>query len=172
MQAYAPRLYAYYGQTLNALLESDRRLKPNFDKNVFGAAMFNLGPKVFTFPHKDHQNLAWGWCSVTAMGDFDPREGGHLVLWDLGVMIEFPSGSTILLPSAILVHSNISIREGETRYSFAQFSAGGLFRWVECGMQPQHVFESAGGQLRGGADRWREGVAMYSTWSELVEDNE
>lgn len=148
-------------------MEADARLRVNFANNVFGAAEFNLGPRVITRPHKDHQNLAWGWCGVTALGDFDPRKGGHLVLWDLRMMVEFPPGSTILIPSAVIQHSNVDIQPGETRYSFTQFSAGGLFRWVECGMMSLGDFESLGGTLGDGKERWKEGISMYSTWDEL-----
>ncbi|KAJ3886728.1 hypothetical protein GG344DRAFT_69418 [Lentinula edodes] len=41
--------------------------------------------------------------------------GGHLVLWDLGLVIRFPPGSTILFPSSLITHSTIPIQEGETR---------------------------------------------------------
>ncbi|KAF8139523.1 hypothetical protein K438DRAFT_1785611 [Mycena galopus ATCC 62051] len=85
--------------------------------------------------HVDGLNLAWGWCSITALGNFDADYGGHLVLWDLKLVIRFPAGSTILLPSATLRHSNVGIAEEETRYSFTQFSAAGLFRWVDNGFK-------------------------------------
>lgn len=75
------------------------------------------------------QNLAFGWCAITALGDYDPTLGGHLVLWDLGIIIEFPPGSTILIPSACIKHSNISIQPHETRYSIVQYAAGDLFKW-------------------------------------------
>ncbi|KAH9848498.1 hypothetical protein C2E23DRAFT_739360 [Lenzites betulinus] len=170
MQAYAPRLYAHYSRTLDALVASSPSMKPNFQNNVFGAAYFNLGPRVVTLRHKDFQNLAWGWCSVTAMGDFNPSLGGHIVLWDLNMMIEFPPGSTILIPSALLLHSNIAIQPGETRFSLTQFSAGGLFRWVECDFRSQYQYEQAGGVLPSGQDRWNQGISMYSTWAELCVD--
>ncbi|KAJ7583710.1 hypothetical protein C8J56DRAFT_893383 [Mycena floridula] len=57
----------------------------------------------------------------------------HFVLWDLGLVIEFPPGSSILLMSATLEHSNTLIQPGETRCSLVQYSATGLFRWVENG---------------------------------------
>jgi hypothetical protein len=63
-----------------------------------------------------------------------------LVLWDCHLVVEFPPGSTILLPSAILAHSNLAVSPGETRYSFTQYTAGGLFRWVENGFQKSADF--------------------------------
>ncbi|KAJ7654162.1 hypothetical protein B0H17DRAFT_1214488 [Mycena rosella] len=56
---------------------------------------------------------------------------GHLVLWDLKLVIRFPPGSTILILSAILRHSNVLIQANETRYSFTQFTTAGLFCWVD-----------------------------------------
>ena len=82
-------------------------------------------------------------CAVTAFGDFNPENGGHLILWECGLVIEFPPGSTILLPSAIISHSNIKIAQNERRYSFTQYTAGGIFRWVENGFQKADVFRDA-----------------------------
>ncbi|KAJ7289612.1 hypothetical protein C8J57DRAFT_1046897, partial [Mycena rebaudengoi] len=51
--------------------------------------------------------------------------------------LSFPPGSTILIPSAMIFHSNISIAaKGETLYFFTQYTTGSLFRWV------QHRFQS------------------------------
>jgi hypothetical protein len=48
-------------------------------------------------------------------------------------LIEFLPSSTILIPSALLTHSNTPIRENEKWYSIAQYAAGALFMWVENG---------------------------------------
>ena len=52
-------------------------------------------------------------------------------------MVEFPPGSTatVLIPSAILSHSNVEIGENERQYSVVQCAAGGLFRWVDNGFR-------------------------------------
>ncbi|KAJ2999325.1 hypothetical protein NUW54_g6950 [Trametes sanguinea] len=135
-QLFAPRLYDYYEDSMNALYLQDPSLRPNFTNNVFAAVTFNLGRRTISYTHLDHLNLPWGWCAITAVGNFDPIAGGHIVLHDLRMVIEFPPGSTILIPSAILRHSNTTIAADERRYSFTQFSAGGLFRWIEHGFQP------------------------------------
>ena len=70
-----------------------------------------------------------------ALGDFNAKKGGHLILWDCGLVIEFPAGSTILIPSAMVAHSNTAISQDERQYSFMQYTAGGLFRWVENGFK-------------------------------------
>jgi hypothetical protein len=111
------------------------RLRRDNDEKVgaFPCRSFNLGEQVATFPHLDEKNLAQGWCSITALGEFNPDLGGHLVLWDFGLVIRFPPGSTILIPSALFLHSNTSIQPGESRNSIVQYAAGGLFRWAERG---------------------------------------
>ena len=96
---------------------------------------YNLGPRVVCFPHVNFTNFPFGLCAITAIGDFNPSKGGHLVLWDCKLVIEFPPGSTILILSAVLTHSNAKVASHETRFSFSQYSAGGLFRWVDHGFQ-------------------------------------
>ncbi|KAJ7825527.1 hypothetical protein B0H13DRAFT_1536973, partial [Mycena leptocephala] len=72
----------------------------------------------------------WCWISITALGAFDPQHGGQLILWDLGRMIEFPPGATVLIPG-LLEYSIAKIRPGETRYSLTQYVAAppAWYRW-------------------------------------------
>ena len=107
--------------------------------------------------------------AIVALGDYDPSKGGHLLLWDLKVAVRFPPGALIFLPSAILRHSNVAVGPSERRYSFTQYTAGGLFRWFECGFQSQKAFEAKGNKhRRTGWERWEEGVQRFSTLEELL----
>ncbi|KAF9021269.1 hypothetical protein BDZ89DRAFT_1163834 [Hymenopellis radicata] len=136
-----PQLHAKYNNVLNQLLKHHPKLRRCFKNSVFGACSINVG-RVFTARHHDHLNLVTGMCSITAGGDFDYTQGGHLVLWDLQLVIEFPPGSTIMIPSALLEHSNLTIANGETRWSFTQYSAAGLFRWFDNGFKSDgKIFE-------------------------------
>ncbi|RDX40315.1 hypothetical protein OH76DRAFT_1366400 [Lentinus brumalis] len=159
---YFPDVHKYYDDTMEALLRSDPSLKRNLVNNVFAAMTFNLGPQVYTRVHLDHLNLAFGLCAITALGKYDYKQGGHLILWDLKLIIEFPPGATILIPSAILRHSNVAIRRGETRYSITQYSAGGLFRWVRCGFRSQKDYLAAGNDLTKEYEEWRGGYKLFS----------
>ncbi|KIY48078.1 hypothetical protein FISHEDRAFT_43969, partial [Fistulina hepatica ATCC 64428] len=171
--AWAPRLFTYYLTALNALLASDSSLVRNFTSSVWAAVAFNLGPQTVTWRHKDFLDLPFGWCCITALGRFNYKKGGHLVLWDLGIIIEFPPGATILIPSAIIEHSNTLISPGETRYSLTQYSAGGLFRWVEQGLQTQDaqrasLDEDGLIQLKEASKtRWANGLSYFSTLDEI-----
>jgi hypothetical protein len=170
-QAYAPDLHGYYHTTLKNLHQWNRRLKRNFRPglSVFAAATFNFGPATITLPHLDFANLAWGWCAITALGHFDPNKGGHLILWDLKLIIRFPPGSTLLIPSALLRHSNTSIQAGEKRFSFTQFTAAGIFRFVDNGFRTDRSVNENGMTVAEEAqraetrrNRWVEGLKMYS----------
>jgi len=135
MANWAPALYKHYGEKLDELCARDFSLLRTFPSTIFAATTYNLGPRTVCYKHKDFANLAYGLCSVTSLGQFDPTKGGHLILWELGIVVEFPPGSTILLASALITHSNTTIGKDETRYSAAHYSAGALFRWAENGFQ-------------------------------------
>lgn len=89
------------------------------------------------------------------------------------MVIEFPPGSTILLPSASLRHGNTTIQQGEHRYSFTQYTAGGIFRWVEQGFRPTTEYmkrlskEEKAAEPRKGEKRWKDGIDMFSTLASL-----
>ncbi|KAF9474436.1 hypothetical protein BDN70DRAFT_908514 [Pholiota conissans] len=175
-ETYAPRLHRYYGDVLDDVTCTYPHLKRPFDNSVFAACCFNFGPRTVTYPRRDHANLAWGWCSITALGSFDADKGGHLILWDLNLVIRFPPGSTILIPSAILEHSNVSIAQGEKRYSFVQFSAGGLFRWVENDFKTEKKWvaqatpEELAQRRAEVLSRWMKGLDMLSHIDEFGPD--
>jgi hypothetical protein len=170
---YAPLVFAMYKETADALFDSDKSLLRNFAKCVWTAATFNFGPRTVTFPHIDALNLAWGWCAIIALGLFNADLGGHLVLWDLKLIICFPAGSTILIPSALLRHSNLPIQDHESRYSFTQFAAAGLFRWVYNGFKSDKTFNATASKVtkaarrEENAKRRMEGFKLFSTWKEL-----
>ncbi|KAL1739111.1 hypothetical protein HDZ31DRAFT_49910, partial [Schizophyllum fasciatum] len=127
---WAPLLFAYYAEHMAALFQNDPSLVRNFTRSIWACITVNFGPRTVTFKHRDFGNLPFGWCAITALGRFNPDTGGHLVLWECGLVIRFPPGSTVLIPSAIIHHSNTRIARNERRYSVTQYSAGALFRWV------------------------------------------
>ncbi|KAF4581777.1 hypothetical protein EYR40_002795 [Pleurotus pulmonarius] len=172
-QLWAPRLHSYYRDHVERLHEALPHLRRNFRRSVFPCATLNFGPKVQTVKHRDTLNLAHGWCSITALGRFDHRKGGHIVLWDARVVIEFPSHSTILIPSATIAHSNLEIHDSECRASFTQYCAGGIFRWVDNGCRTQRDFRKADFEeysrtMERRQTGWIEGLRLYSTLDEII----
>jgi len=91
-----------------------------------------------------------------------------MVIWDWKLIIEFPPGSTILLLSGVLKHSNTAISSNEVRYLFTQYSAGGLFRWVDNHFQTAEEYrktlDAAQRQDseydRANAGRWKLGLGL------------
>ncbi|KAI0310928.1 hypothetical protein OF83DRAFT_1069703, partial [Amylostereum chailletii] len=171
----APKLYNYYEKTIVKILNTYPSLTMPYMKSIFAATTFNLGGNVWTCAHADMENLTTGWCSITALGNFDPKRGGHLVLHTLRMVVEFPPNSVASILSSTIVHSNTPIQPGETRWSITVYTAGGLFCHAEYDCQleadfakehPEHYEE-----IKSGADtRWMNMVDMFSTMDELPGD--
>ncbi|KAF8668556.1 hypothetical protein AX14_006130 [Amanita brunnescens Koide BX004] len=172
-EIWQPKVYQYYAKNLQMLYDKMPHLKhPIFDRSIFTTAAFNFGENVWCYKHRDVMNCPFGFCSVTALGQFDPTQGGHLVLWDLELIVEFPPGSTILLPSATITHSNIPVQEGDIRMSFTQYCPGEIFRYIENGFQTDKQLKQDDPecyQQRALAKekRWEEGLALISIFDEL-----
>ncbi|KAF8130918.1 hypothetical protein K438DRAFT_1788540, partial [Mycena galopus ATCC 62051] len=85
------------------------------------------------------------------------------------------AGSTILIPSAIIRHSNIPVQPHEKCFSFTQYSAGGLFRWIRNGFKTDEAFDRTASQAEKEARAaeaemcWEEGVNMFSIIDDLGE---
>ncbi|KAJ3793955.1 hypothetical protein GGU11DRAFT_690741, partial [Lentinula aff. detonsa] len=171
--AYAHKMYREYKQTQEDLIRQHPYLCPNFPGTPFAALSINAGPQSYCPPHQDADNAVHGWCIDTALGSFDPDKGGHLVLWDLGLVIRFPPGATIAFPSALITHSSIPIQKGETRYALVQFSSGGLFRWRANGFQSDRSFLASAdpSQLAQREEirlhRWKLSLQKFTRWDDL-----
>ncbi|KAJ2927410.1 hypothetical protein H1R20_g9682, partial [Candolleomyces eurysporus] len=168
----APKLYRRYAHDLGQLYESQPELHWNFQGSIYPCIAFNCGPQSITTLHFDQGNLSHGLCAVTPLGNFDWKKGGHLVLWELKLVLEFPPGTVALLPSAAVRHCNTPIQEGEEWMSITQFAAGGLFRWVAYGIKSAKELGSTKASnsktLKEKADkcaeeRWMEGLSLFST---------
>ncbi|KAJ7747100.1 hypothetical protein B0H14DRAFT_3514146 [Mycena olivaceomarginata] len=99
---WAPRLFDFYVIYMSLLYACYTHFCRPFKNGIFSACTFNLGPRTCALGHRDFANLAFGLCAITTLGDFDYKPGGHLVLWDCKLVIEFPPGCTILVPSAAI----------------------------------------------------------------------
>ncbi|KAJ7803081.1 hypothetical protein B0H14DRAFT_3487824 [Mycena olivaceomarginata] len=171
---WAPRLHAHYVKNNAELKRQLPHLNRPFPKSVFASAAFNFGPRVWTFKHRNICNLAFGWCAIQSLRPFNAVKGGHLVLWDLKMVVEFPAGALILLPSATVSHSNVALEVGEERISFTQFTAGGLFRWVDNGGRTLEELEREDPDewqhMQDLKDtRWETGLSYFSTVDKLLE---
>lgn len=93
-------------------------------------------------------------------------------MFDIDKIIEFPPGSHILIPSAVMRHGNTPIQPHERRMGFTQYAAGALFRWVDNGFQRA---EDVRGKLKEKLDaeaptRFEHLLDLYSKLEELADD--
>lgn len=167
-ELFAPAMFKRYTRLLEALLRWDEDLDINPQLSAFAASTFNAGEAVATVPHLDCINFGAGWCCVTALGDFNPKVEGHLVLWDWGIVVEFPPASSAFLPSAFVTHSNTAIVSGKTRMSFTQYTGAVCFRFVDCGNMTLSDYKAANPHVTPDvAKRVRDGLRMYQKFSDL-----
>lgn len=159
---------------MTALKKDDPGFEWNFMGSIFPAATINFGPSTVCFDHLDYSNYVPGWCPITALGPYDPQKGGHLILFDIGRVIEFPPGSLILIPSALMRHGNTPIQEGEMRMGFTQYVHGAIVRYVEGGCQRMNKMDRAT-KARMAAEapgRFESMLGLYSKVDELTKDRE
>ncbi|GJE88513.1 hypothetical protein PsYK624_045960 [Phanerochaete sordida] len=174
---YAPKLYDYYVKTLAELYKHDPSLVPPFKGAIWANVTIGVSDQCVSSLHRDHNNLAFGWCAIQPLGDFDPKAGGHLILQQLGIVAEFPPGTTAFLTSAVVTHGNTTIGPEETRKSMISYCAGGLFRWVQYGFRTWEQFLEAEEDLakeewaKRKVERPKFALSLFSTVDSLVEDH-
>ncbi|KAF9471311.1 hypothetical protein BDN70DRAFT_820184 [Pholiota conissans] len=175
---WAPKLYTYHEDHFDVVLNHDHSLQRNFTNSVWAATTINFGPRTITRKHRDYSNLPFGWCAVTALGNFDATKGGQLALCSLKRFVDLPSGRTALFPSAAVAHGNTPIAKHEQRYSITQYTAGGIFRWAEQGCQPSNAYMEGLGEIelemevKLMAERCKLGLSLYSTLESIDVDLE
>ncbi|KAJ7182795.1 hypothetical protein C8R43DRAFT_869062, partial [Mycena crocata] len=174
---YLPKLYRYYCRVLKGIFARDPNLVHLFSNSIFPAATFNCGPDAYSYDHCDLLNLPHGMCGVTSGGEFNHKRGGHMYLKQLRLVIEFPSGASMLIPSGCVNHGNTPIESHETRHSITQYAAGGLFRWAAYGHQSAKALLATKGGQRAieefdgvPGSRWRWAMDLFSKHDELEAD--
>lgn len=114
-------MYKYCVDNIKALLARNNSLERPFTNSIYTTFTANLGPASASKGHYDSQNDTHVMCACTNIGDFDYRKGGHVVLWDFKLIIEFLPGCTALISSAMLRHGNTAIAPGKTHYVLVQY---------------------------------------------------
>ncbi|KAG6808241.1 hypothetical protein H0H92_004757 [Tricholoma furcatifolium] len=171
---WAPNLRKSYSKHLNLLFEKLSYLRCIFDKCVFPTAAFNFGGNVVTKAHRDCMNAAIGWCGIIALGTFNPTESGHMVFPDLKLVVKYPPGSVIFIPSATLTHANLPVVNGECM-SFTLYCSGGLLRYVDNGFRTKVQLqkddpEKYARQEELNTGRWMEELKLYSFFDDLISE--
>ncbi|KAK7027566.1 hypothetical protein R3P38DRAFT_3190439 [Favolaschia claudopus] len=70
--------------------------------SIFSAATIEFGGPHRRLNHRGdpHDFLPGDWCILTSVGRYRHLHGGHIILWDFGLVIQFPPATHILLPPA------------------------------------------------------------------------
>ncbi|KAK6967164.1 hypothetical protein R3P38DRAFT_2589398, partial [Favolaschia claudopus] len=112
------------------------------ETSQFSAFTFELGGPHRRTNHRGlpHTYEPGSWSILTAFGNYDPAFGGHVILWDLGWVITFAPGDSILLPAGLIRYSFVAVRPGESRYSMLQWAGSGIRRFFENGDQDDTRF--------------------------------
>ncbi|KAJ7585508.1 hypothetical protein C8J56DRAFT_788541, partial [Mycena floridula] len=174
---FAPKIYQYMKVMLQSLLMRHTGLIQNLKNSIFPTCTVNFGPSTECFEHTVKGNGAGLWCLITAVSNHNPHCSGHIVLYSFKILVEFPSGSSIAIPSASVPHGNTPIQPGEERYSVTQYCPSGLLRWVHYGFQTaKSLVAQEGGRAKQKkldgppGSRWRWAISLFSTIKSLSTD--
>ncbi|KAJ7916472.1 hypothetical protein B0H13DRAFT_1609353, partial [Mycena leptocephala] len=170
-----PRLLAYVRHTKDVLMANDPTLRDNCTGGAFPAVEFFLGSDESP-PTLHDLDMMWSWRALTALGEYNARWGGELILWDEKKIFKFPPGATFLFPGRLIRYSFTQVRcSFSSEYSFGQYAHAGLFRYVENGFMSEANFEATAWKLqREARDRMRDArmvkaLGMYSLLNEIYQ---
>lgn len=171
----APKLFRKIDDTLSALEANNDDLHRPIPNSVYSTITFNLGDDVSTDLHYDFLNWIFSWCAIHCLGNHDHRRGGHLILWEWKLVIQFPAGCTIIVPSACVGHGNTPIADGKIRKSVTQYIPGGLMRHEAYGFRTEAKLREENPELwktmkAAGKLRFDAGVGLFSTVDSLKDD--
>ncbi|KAJ7168778.1 hypothetical protein C8R46DRAFT_897578, partial [Mycena filopes] len=138
---FAPRLLADMRKTKEDIRKHDPFLHETWPGTAFHATEFFMGHGE-SAPRLDDLDMIWGWRALTALGDYNPRWGGELILWDERKVIRFPPGATFLFPSAMTRYSFTQIRAQESCFAFSQYAHAGCVRYAENDFLNEANFEA------------------------------
>jgi hypothetical protein len=128
-------LYDYYTDTLTKVCDNTEDCEWPIESLPFSSFTLNVDKSCICDYHVDGDNCVCGLCLISPYGSFDYKAGGHLVLHELGLILELPPGSIAFIPSALITHHNIPIAPGETRQAFTAYTPARMFQWVENGYE-------------------------------------
>ena len=105
------------------------------------------------------------------------KEATSSILWDLGIIVEFPPGACICLPSALITHSNILTGDNEVRMSFTQYCCGEIFRYIENGFRTDKQMEKDDPAIllfrkQVKKNRIQDGCEMFSKIEDLMNNSQ
>ncbi|KAK7019005.1 hypothetical protein R3P38DRAFT_3200302 [Favolaschia claudopus] len=70
------------------------------------------------------------WAVLTAIGDYRYTQGGHVIFWEFGIVVQFPPGACILLPPGLVRYSFVEVPDHQSRHSILQWAGSGIERYL------------------------------------------
>ncbi|KAK7033758.1 hypothetical protein R3P38DRAFT_2519643, partial [Favolaschia claudopus] len=131
------RLYCHLAySTLESQKSEFRFVKPDAQypcpASIFSAVTVELGGP--------HCQTDWrgdlppyqpdSWAILTAIGDYRYTQGGHVIFWEFGIVVQFPPGACILLPPGLVHYSFVEVPDHHKRYSVIQWAGSGIDRYL------------------------------------------
>lgn len=155
-----PSLYSYYDATMESACTLSPECKFMVKDLPFTSFTLNVGKQCVCNVHIDGLNMVAGLCMVIPLGTFNHEDEGHLIMHELKMVFELPSGSIVLFPSAIITHENVGISPGKERQAFTAYTAAATFQWVHEGFDgvPERTKRE---QKAHGEAVWQEGKARF-----------
>jgi hypothetical protein len=143
-----------------------------FAGSIYPAVTLDLGPFPIALGRRLHRNAPAVPCTITNLGNFDATRGGHLILFDYGLVIEFSPNSTAQILSGCVRYANTAISGGEYRAAMTQYMSAGLSRHVAYGFRPHDALpkDEAQALAADGPSRRERVLGMLSTLSSLLTD--
>ncbi|KAJ7180031.1 hypothetical protein C8R43DRAFT_1117376 [Mycena crocata] len=142
LAAYCTAAFEALKNQKERFLEHDPRALYPTDSSVYSAVSLELGgPHCRGIPQGDpERSEVASWSILTALGKYSALHGGHIIFWDLGLVVCFPVGASILIPSALVRYSFVKVRDHEKRYSILQYAGAGIGRWFQNGKRTDVEF--------------------------------
>jgi hypothetical protein len=98
-----------------------------FHSSIYPACTFHFGPQSVSCTQQDMPGFPR---AMSALGDFDDVRGGHLVLVDHDLAIQFPSGTSIVISSTTR-YRIAAVSAGEHHYTLTQYFPTSLVNYIE-----------------------------------------
>ncbi|KAJ7271700.1 hypothetical protein C8J57DRAFT_1507617 [Mycena rebaudengoi] len=97
-------------------------------RSGFTTAEYHFGADGTPVYHHE-RDLFYGWRCLTALGNYDSRFGGDLILWDHRLVVTFPPGSSFLFPGAMTCYSFSQVGWHENQYLMSQYAEAPHFHY-------------------------------------------
>ncbi|KAK7031323.1 hypothetical protein R3P38DRAFT_3187038 [Favolaschia claudopus] len=135
LEAYCPTAFSALEDQKTQMLQYDPDAEYPCETSVFSATTLELGgPHYLRTPFGPCGRFDPStWCIITSLGIYDCRRGGHIILWDIGWILVFPPGASILLPPGLVRYSFVEVQPHESRYLLIQQAGSGIRRFFENG---------------------------------------